>query len=202
LCCIKDNTARPWSSSTSLPENTVLRRALPPFSDLRGFLEYLETRGRLHRIRRPVSVVHDLTEIHRRVLREGGPALLIEQPIKSDGDASAMPMLVNLFGTVERIAWGLGITPDRLPALGETLAEMRNPTPPQSFSDAVGKLPLARAALSMRPRMVKSSPAQSEQDWHRDCAAVGRGAEDVAGGSAATRWNSRQHRRVPSLARR
>lgn len=139
----------------------MLRRALPPFSDLRAFLEYLETSGQLHRIRKPVSVVHDLTEIHRRVLADGGPALLIEQPVKADGTASEMPMLVNLFGTVERVAWGTGITSENLPALGETLAELRNPTPPQSFSEAVGKLPLARAALSMRPRMVKSSPAQS-----------------------------------------
>ena len=139
----------------------MLRRALPPFSDLRAFLEYLETRGQRLRIRKPVSVVQDLTEIHRRVLGKGGPALLIEQPVKADGTASGMPMLVNLFGTVERVAWGLGITPDKLPALGETLAEMRNPTQPQSFSDAVSKLTLARAALSMRPRMVKSSPAQS-----------------------------------------
>ena len=108
-----------------------------------------------------MSVVQDLTEIHRRVLGKGGPALLIEQPVKADGTASGIPMLVNLFGTVERVAWGLGITPDRLPELGETLAEMRNQTPAQSFSDAVSKLPLARAALSMRPRMVKSSLAQS-----------------------------------------
>ncbi len=139
----------------------MLRRALPSFSDLRAFLEYLEVRGQLLRIRKPVSVVHDLTEIHRRVLGDGGPALLIEQPVKADGTASEIPILVNLFGTVERVAWGMGITPDNLPALGETLAEMRNPAPPQSFGDAVSKLPLARAALSMRPRTVKSSPAQS-----------------------------------------
>ena len=66
------------------------------------------------RIRQPVFVVHEMTEIHRRVLAAGGPALLFEQPIKADGKPSDMPMLANLFGTVERVACGLGIERDQL----------------------------------------------------------------------------------------
>ncbi len=139
----------------------MLNRVKPPFPDLRAFMGYLESRGQLVRIRRPVSVVHEITEIHRRVLAERGPALLFEQPIKADGQLSAMPILVNLFGTVERIAWGFGIAPEQLRSLGETLAELRAPTPPQSFADALSKLPLARAALSMRPKAAKGAPVQS-----------------------------------------
>jgi 4-hydroxy-3-polyprenylbenzoate decarboxylase len=145
----------------SFPETTVRRRAIPTFSDLRDFVAYLESRGQLVRVGKPVSVVHDLTEIHRRVLGDGGPALLFEQPVKADGAISEMPILVNLFGTVERVAWGLGIAPDNLSALGETLAELRQPVPPQNFSDALSKLPMARAALSMRPRTSKSAAAQT-----------------------------------------
>ncbi|NVN88240.1 MAG: UbiD family decarboxylase [Rhodopseudomonas sp.] len=139
----------------------MLSRVKPPFPDLRAFSAYLESRGQLLRIRKPVSVVHDLTEIHHRVLVAGGPALLIEHPVKADGTRSEMPMLVNLFGTVERVAWGFGIEPQNLSALGEALAEMREPAPPQSLTDALSKLPMARAALSMRPKMAKSAPAQS-----------------------------------------
>jgi 4-hydroxy-3-polyprenylbenzoate decarboxylase len=138
----------------------MLNRVKPPFPDLRAFMGYLESRGQLVRIRRPVSVVHEITEIHRRVLAERGPALLFEQPIKADGQLSAMPILVNLFGTVERIAWGFGIVPEQLRSLGETLAELRAPTPPQSLADAISKLPLARAALSMRPKAAKNAPVQ------------------------------------------
>jgi 4-hydroxy-3-polyprenylbenzoate decarboxylase len=138
----------------------MLRRVKPPFPDLRAFTAYLESRGQLLRIRKPVSVVHELTEIHRRVLAAGGPALLIERPIKADGQPSEMPILVNLFGTVERVACGLGIEPDHLGDLGETLAEMREPAPPQSFSDALSKLPMARAAMAMRPKVAKTIPAQ------------------------------------------
>jgi 4-hydroxy-3-polyprenylbenzoate decarboxylase len=138
----------------------MLSRVKPPFPDLRAFAAYLESRGQLHRIKKPVSVVHELTEIHRRVLAANGPALLIEHPLKADGLPSEMPMLVNLFGTVERVAWGLGIEPENLPVLGEALAEMREPAPPQSLTDALSKLPMARAALSMRPKIAKAAPAQ------------------------------------------
>jgi 4-hydroxy-3-polyprenylbenzoate decarboxylase len=144
-----------------LPEMKMLRRTMPPFSDLRAFVGYLESRGQLARVAKPISVVHELTEIHCRVLKDGGPALLFEQPIKANGAISEMPILVNLFGTVERVAWGLGIVPEALPALGETLAEMRNPVPPRSLQDAWSKLPLAVAALSMRPRTSKSAEAQT-----------------------------------------
>jgi len=128
------------------------RRELPFFSDLRDFAGFLEARGQLVRVREPVSVAHEITEIHRRVLQEGGPALLFEQPLQPDGRAAELPVLVNLFGTVERVAWGLGVEPDGLKSLGEALAELREPRPPQSLADAWSKVPLARAVLAMRPK--------------------------------------------------
>ncbi len=137
------------------------RRDLPPFRDLRAFMEFLEERRQLHRIAEPVSAVHQMTEIHRRVLQEHGPALLFEHVIKADGSRSDMPVLVNLFGTVERVAWGLGVRPSRLPDLGELLAELREPRPPQDLGDALRKLPLARAALAMRPKETARADVQS-----------------------------------------
>jgi 4-hydroxy-3-polyprenylbenzoate decarboxylase len=127
-------------------------RDLPFFSDLRGFVAFLEARGQLVRVREPVSVAHQITEIHRRVLQEGGPALLFEHALQPDGRPAEVPVLVNLFGTVERVAWGLGVQPNGLRELGEVLAELREPRPPQNLADAWSKLPLARAALSMRPK--------------------------------------------------
>jgi len=138
----------------------MLNRVKPPFPDLRAFLAYLEARGQLVRIRKPVSVVHEITEIHRRVLAENGPVLLFEQAVRADGKRSPIPIVVNLFGTVERVAWGFGVLPEQLQQLGEALAEMRDPTPPQSIVDALGKLPMARAALAMRPKAAKTTPAQ------------------------------------------
>ncbi|KAB0266859.1 UbiD family decarboxylase [Microvirga brassicacearum] len=129
-----------------------MRRELPFFPDLRAFVTYLEAEGQLTRIAEPVSVVHEVTEIHRRVLHDRGPALLFECPTLPDGRPAEIPILVNLFGTVERVAWGLGVQPDGLRDLGELLAELREPHPPQSLRDAWRKFPLAQAALTMRPR--------------------------------------------------
>lgn len=136
------------------------RRHLPAFRHLRGFVDHLEEAGQLKRISEPVSVVHEVTEIHRRVLSEGGPALLFIRPIRPDGSQAEMPLLTNLFGTVERVAWGLGVRPEDLPALGEALAELRAPQAPRDLADAWRKLPLARAAMTMRPRRQNGAPVQ------------------------------------------
>ncbi|WP_422679878.1 UbiD family decarboxylase [Chelatococcus albus] len=137
-----------------------MHRHLPPFRQLRDFLAHLDAAGQLLRIREPVSVVHEMTEIHRRVLKAGGPALLFERPVKADGTPCDLPVLVNLFGTVERVAWGFGVAPEALPALGEALAELREPRPPRNLKDAWHKLPLARAALAMRPSEARGAPVQ------------------------------------------
>ncbi|SEG50219.1 UbiD family decarboxylase [Bosea lathyri] len=127
-------------------------RNLPRFRDLSAFLAYLDAAGQLRRIAEPVSVVHEITEIHRRIIAQDGPALLFERPLRPDGTVSPIPLLTNLFGTVERVAWGLGRTPDNLSALGRLLAGLREPRPPRGLAEAWRALPLARAALSMRPR--------------------------------------------------
>ncbi|HXV31646.1 MAG TPA: UbiD family decarboxylase, partial [Sinorhizobium sp.] len=134
----------------------IIRR----FSGLQDFAAMLERRGRLQRIARPVSLVHEVTEIHRRVLQAGGPALLFEKPVDASGRVSDIPLLANLFGTRERIEWGLGLAPGGLPGLADMLAELREPRSPQSLKDAWSKLPLLKAALAMRPRHQARPPVQ------------------------------------------
>ena len=102
-------------------------RDLPRFRDLSAFLAHLDAAGQFRRIAEPVSVVHEITEIHRRVIAEEGPALLFERPVLPDGTVSPIPLLTNLFGTVERVAWGLGVEKHNLPVLGGRLAELREP---------------------------------------------------------------------------
>jgi 4-hydroxy-3-polyprenylbenzoate decarboxylase len=81
-------------------------RDLPYFRDLRAFVGHLDDSRQLARVTERVSTVHEMTEIHRRVLAAGGPALLFEHPTRSNGSASEMQTVVNLFGTVSRVAWG------------------------------------------------------------------------------------------------
>jgi 4-hydroxy-3-polyprenylbenzoate decarboxylase len=71
-----------------------------------------------------------------------------------------MPVLVNLFGTVERVAWGMDREPHQLREVGETLAFLKQPEPPGGWREAWEMLPLLKTALAMRPRTVSSAPCQ------------------------------------------
>ncbi|MCB1885783.1 MAG: UbiD family decarboxylase [Geminicoccaceae bacterium] len=125
------------------------------FESLRAFMRHLEERGRLVRVRTPVSPVLEMTEIQTRLLAEGGPAVLFESV-----EGFSMPVLVNLFGTVERVAWGMGREPGQLRELGELLAFLRQPQPPESLRAAWDMAPLLKLALAMKPKTSGRAPCQ------------------------------------------
>ncbi|MCR5877494.1 UbiD family decarboxylase [Phenylobacterium sp. J367] len=143
------------------------------YRSLREFLSKLEAAGELVRVTEPVSSVLEMTEIQRRLLATGGPAVLFENVIRADGERSSMPCLVNLFGTVKRVAMGVTLegkartTAGELREVGELLAFLRQPEPPRGLKDAMGMLPLARTVLGMRPNTVKKAPVQ-EVVWTGD----------------------------------
>ena len=72
--------------------------------DLQDFLRLVEQRGQLRRITAPVDGDLEAAAIADRVLAMGGPALLFEN-VKG----SSMPLVLNLLGTVERVAWSMGL---------------------------------------------------------------------------------------------
>ncbi len=130
------------------------------YKSLRDFIERLERDGRLVRVTQPVSTDLEMTEIQTRVLAEGGPALLFENAVRPDGTAYNMPVLTNLFGTVERVAWGMDREPAQLREVGETLAFLRQPEPPGGFREALSHLPLLKTVMAMKPKTVSSAPCQ------------------------------------------
>jgi 4-hydroxy-3-polyprenylbenzoate decarboxylase len=131
-----------------------------PYVSMRDFMERLEREGRLVRVAEPVSTVLEMTEIHTRLLAEKGPAVLFEKPVMPDGSVSPIPVLVNLFGTVERVAWGMDREPHELRQVGETLAFLKQPEPPRGLREAFDLLPLAKQVLAMRPGSVSRAPCQ------------------------------------------
>ncbi|NMM43230.1 UbiD family decarboxylase [Rhodospirillaceae bacterium KN72] len=131
-----------------------------PYSSLRDFIDRLEREGRLVRVSQPVSTALEMTEIQTRLLKDRGPAVLFENPVGPDGTPCEMPVLVNLFGSVERVAWGMDRTPDELRAVGETLAFLRQPEPPGGLKEALELLPLAKQVLAMKPKTVSKAPVQ------------------------------------------
>ncbi|HUN47909.1 MAG TPA: UbiD family decarboxylase domain-containing protein, partial [Stellaceae bacterium] len=131
-----------------------------PYASLRDFIARLESAGRLVRVQAPVSPELEMTEIQTRLLAEGGPAALFEQVVGADGRRYGMPVLVNLFGTVERVAWGMDREPHQLREVGETLAFLKQPEPPGGWREALEMLPLLRTVLAMKPRTVAAAPCQ------------------------------------------
>ena len=126
------------------------------FKDLRDFIDQLEKQGKLKRITHPIDPHYEMTEISDRTLRASGPALLFENPIGYD-----YPVLTNLFGTVERVAMGMGRSNVKeLREVGKLLAYLKEPEPPRGFKDAFDKLPLFKQVLNMPTKRLRKAPCQ------------------------------------------
>jgi 4-hydroxy-3-polyprenylbenzoate decarboxylase len=124
------------------------------YADLRGFLAQLEGAGELKRVAAEVSPRLEMTEISDRVLRAGGPALLFERPA-----GHRIPVLANLFGSVQRIAAAMGVAnAAALRDMGKLLAYLKEPEPPTGLRDLWDKFPLFRQVLNMAPRNRSDGP--------------------------------------------
>ncbi|MEW6312940.1 MAG: 4-hydroxy-3-polyprenylbenzoate decarboxylase [Pseudomonadota bacterium] len=126
------------------------------YRDLRNFIAQLEQLGELKRVVVEVDPRLEMTEICDRVLRSGGPALLFEHP-----KGHVIPVLGNLFGTVRRVALGMGEESGAaLREVGKLLAYLKEPEPPKGLKDTWDKLPVLKQVLNMAPREVSSAPCQ------------------------------------------
>src|SRR5579883_3376250 len=127
------------------------------YSSLQDFIDRLEQKGELKRIKAPVSAELEITEIADRVMKQpgGGKALLFE-----NGAGYDMPVAINLFGSQKRMAWALGADD-----LEEIACEIKKLVRlPGNMPKGVGGfLNLAPTLLSLaatRPRTVSSGICQ------------------------------------------
>ncbi len=126
------------------------------YKDLRDFIAQLEKKGELIRISQEVDPVLEMTEICDRTLKQGGPAILFENP-----KGHNIPVLANLFGTPDRVAMGMGADSVKaLRGVGELLAQLKEPEPPKGMKDAIEKIPVFKNVLHMAPKLVKNPPCQ------------------------------------------
>lgn len=127
------------------------------FRDIQEFVAALDRRGWLRRVKTPVSPVLEITEIADRCMKMpgGGPALLFENV-----EGSSYPVLVNAFGSMERICLALGV--DRLDEIGEEIRSlMQLPGPGGGLFDKLGQgLKLLEVAKNTAPKVVRSAPCQ------------------------------------------
>jgi 4-hydroxy-3-polyprenylbenzoate decarboxylase len=126
-----------------------------PHRDLRHFVETLEARGLLHRVRVPVDRDLEISEITDRVSKRFGPALLFEN-VKG----SRVPLLVNAFGTEERVCLGLDVDSfDGLAAKVEDLLTIADGTP-KTFLEKLKVLPKLGEIARFFPKETKDGPCQ------------------------------------------
>ena len=126
------------------------------FKDLREFISLLEQEGELKRITAEVDPNLEITEIADRCLRNGGPALLFENP-----KGSSVPLLANLFGNTKRIALAMGQQDlEGLRDVGRLLAFLKEPSPPKGWRDLWQSLPRYKNVLNMPPAVRKTAPCQ------------------------------------------
>jgi len=126
------------------------------FKDLREFISLLEQEGELKRITAEIDPNLEITEIADRCLRNGGPALLFENP-----KGSSVPLLANLFGNTKRIALAMGQQDmEGLRDVGRLLAFLKEPSPPKGWRDLWQNLPSYKNVLNMPPAIRKTAPCQ------------------------------------------
>lgn len=120
------------------------------FNNLQHFVTHLERNGQLRRIRTEVDPILEAPEIAQRVLREEGPALLFE-----NAKGASFPLLMNLFGTMDRVKMAVGREPASVAE--ELLTTIQSVNPPSlaglwEARNTIWKGLTAQPRVTRRPR--------------------------------------------------
>lgn len=128
------------------------------FHDLRSFLASLERDHQLQRVTAMVDPHLESTALCLRALREGGPALLMEQPV-----GATHALLGNLFGHRRRIELALAGRPlASLRELGQLLAAIKEPRWPSSLRQALSTWPELAQLAHVAPQRVREATFEHE----------------------------------------
>lgn len=129
------------------------------FTNLSDFIGLLDKRGQLARIKHPVSPELEITEITDRVSKaaaERNKALLFENVPGYD-----MPVLINAFGSAQRMAWALGV--EDLDELNHNLAKIIDLRLPRGVGQMVGRgreLYDVFKSIGLKPKKARRAPVQ------------------------------------------
>ena len=142
-------------------------------SSLRTFLDSLQRENQLIEIKTEVDPYLELAEVHRRVIEQGGPALLFTR-VKG----SPYPVVTNMFGTNRRIDLAFGPKPEKLVRdLVEVAESILPPKPAELWkhkSIALDLLKLGTTNTNRSPvKQVVDRPARLDQlpvltTWQED----------------------------------
>src|SRR5688500_13497225 len=121
------------------------------YRDLRHFIETLEQMGELKRIRTPVDVELEISEITDRISKQNGPALLFENPRGYD-----IPVLINAMGSRKRMLTALGL--DTYESFFAKYFELLEK--PSNIMDKLKLIPRLTEIAQMAPKSVKGGPCK------------------------------------------
>ena len=127
------------------------------FEDLREYIEWLESSGKLHKVNKKVSSDCEITEIVTRMIEKNGPTLLFENV-----DNHSIPVAANLFGSEEKICDALGV--DNLEDLYSksedliSLVDKENSSLKEKIDSAFSLLNIAK----ILPKSVKKAACQEK----------------------------------------
>jgi 4-hydroxy-3-polyprenylbenzoate decarboxylase len=124
-----------------------------PYYSLTAFVQVLERAGELKRITHPVKAKLEITEIADRVMKSNGPALLFENV-----DEKKIPLLINAFGSMRRMALALGV--DDVEEIAREIERLIRTRPPKGFKDKINLLFELIRLAGIPPRLVKEAVCQ------------------------------------------
>lgn len=123
------------------------------FKDLQEFTSFLENKGLLRRITTEVDPILEITEITDRVSKKYGPALMFERVKGSD-----FPLVINTFGTFERMSMSLGV--ENLDDIAAEISSMLDVFSAKKLMDKIKNIPLITQVAGFPPKKVKKAPCQ------------------------------------------
>ncbi|HOA82547.1 MAG TPA: menaquinone biosynthesis decarboxylase [Thermodesulfovibrio thiophilus] len=130
-----------------------------PYSDLRDFLQLLEKKRLLHKIKVDVDPILEISEITDRMSKSlnGGKALYFEK-VKG----SSIPVVTNIFGSFDRMCLALEV--ERLDDVGKRIEKLFNQSPPKSFKEKIKTFFELIEISKYLPKKVKDAPCQEVID--------------------------------------
>jgi 4-hydroxy-3-polyprenylbenzoate decarboxylase len=119
------------------------------YRNTQEWIQFLEVKGQLVRIKEYVNPHLEITEITDRISKQYGPALLFENT------GTGFPLLINSMGTEQRMAWALG--KEKLDDLAVEIEELirQLTSPKDNILDKLKLLPTLGSIASWMPKTKK-----------------------------------------------
>ena len=138
------------------PETSILYHiSHMAYNDLQEFIDQLESKGLLKRIKVEVDPILEIAEITDRMSKSpgGGSALYFEK-VKG----SAYPVVTNLFGSFERMALALQVSD--INDVAARIRDLMNQAPPKTLMEKLAMLPQLFEFSKYIPKKVRNAPCQ------------------------------------------